>query len=227
MKKIIDVVVDLETLSLRENAAIISIAAVPFIKRRLENGLPASVPYLAKDLEIYAGIAGDGLEPYYEVVNATTCALIGMHFDEKTVDFWKNQPDPAKAELLTENSISIRCAIEGFIKHLTALKVRFDADIRLWSQGSDFDIPILRCAIRMALNEMETPWKHNDVRDARTWILEHVEWFHGDLEKPYSIFPEHPELTKHSTLGDATRTALNIIDINDHLQTMIDKCQNT
>lgn len=70
MKDIVNVVVDVETMSLRPDAAIVSLAAVPFDPECSLEGTPF--------LE----------EGFYEVVNATTCALYGMRFDMDTVSWW-------------------------------------------------------------------------------------------------------------------------------------------
>ena len=65
------IVVDLETLSVRPNACITSIGAVSF---NLEEGI---------------------LEEFFMNVDPTTCKENGLHIDKSTVDWWASQPKEA------------------------------------------------------------------------------------------------------------------------------------
>ncbi len=205
MKKVINISLDIETLSRKEDAAMISIAAIPFDKYSIDE-YPDKCP---KELLGKGGCAS--IEHYYEVINATSCALLGMNFEMETVRFWQKQEDQAKAELLGNNAVTIGYAMDGFVNYLTLIKEKYDVDIHIWAQGIDFDMPIIRNAIRTAIGANEFPWKYNQVRDARTWILENIELLHGELEDPYSVLPKYEgNGVKHSALYDAERTAFNI-----------------
>lgn len=202
-KKFIDVAVDIETLSLAPNAAIISIAAVPFWK--------SPCPDLSMFFAEEEGAKESGSQypflHYYEVVNATSCALMGMDFDSATVDFWYKQSDEAKAELMQREGVSLRMAMDGFVSFLEMLKEKHGADIVLWVQGMSFDIPVIENAIHKTLSLSEMPWRYFNVRDSRTYILEKVRESIGDdafcaLKDPYSALGTIPVGIKHSALGD-------------------------
>lgn len=191
MKEYMDIAVDIETLSCRSDAAIISLAAVPFNKS-------------ADKLEqVYV----DG-KYYYEVVNATTCAMAGMHFDLATVEFWKSQPDEAKQDFYTDHAVSIRESLEGFVDYLEQLKQGRDVELRIWCQGAHFDEPILHNAIRNVLG-IQPPWDYRGVRDARTYILEAVAERHPEEDDPYSLLPKLDGV-KHNALWDARQLAVNV-----------------
>ena len=170
MKKI-NVVVDIETLSLRPDAAIISIAAVPFMldKESLDNndkygytGVPA-FDEMTKDISCPEGYA-----PFYETIDATSCAMAGLAFDMDTVKFWSEMPDEAKSVIMEKPRVSIRQALEDLVAYLENLKAQHKADeLTIWIQGSDFDIPVLKNAMYkvLGLTPETLPWKHRNIRD--------------------------------------------------------------
>lgn len=215
MKKVINIALDIETLSCRETAAIISLAAVPFDKYGEGEDI----------LKFPFGEETVGFESYYEVVNATSCALAGLHFDNDTVKFWHKQTDDAKAELLSQPPLSIREATEGFVNYIERLKKQLNVDVHIWAQGTDFDLPIIRNAIREVLQIKDIPWKHYQVRDARTWILESIELLFGNIEEPYSVIPVNDTWKKHSALSDAKQLAWNVGHVNMMLRSRISNNQ--
>lgn len=195
MKNIVNVAVDIETMSLRPDAAIVSLAAVPF---NPDSGMGVS-PFLEGS--------------FYEVVNATTCALYGMRFDMDTVLWWAGRSDEEKAELLSLTPLGINEVMESFHSYLEGVKEKQDAELHVWAQGSDFDIPILKNAYSLVLPGIEYPWKYGGLRDSRTFILETLGLIYGKEDDPYDRIPSMPdgeEWVRHSALSDARRTAWNI-----------------
>lgn len=216
MKQVINIVVDIETLSLQSDAAIISIAAVPF------NPMVEEVNVF-NVFQVFPQGAVKELEEFYEVVNATSCALQGMHIDMETVKWWEKKSEEAKADLLNRRPMNIGEAMNALHNYLEAIKNVFDADIKVWAQGSDFDFPILKNAYRKTMKDTKLPWSYKMQRDARTYILEKLEKYYGLEEKPYDRIPPMPEKMKwvaHSALSDARRTAWCIAFVNS-------LCQNT
>ena len=209
MKKVVNIALDIETLSRRENAAIISLSAVPFYKYGTGDNI-LKYPFACLDEEY----GKTEIEPFYEVVNATSCALAGMHFEQATVEFWSKQEDQAKAEFMMRPALSIRDVMEGFVNYILAIKEQYDVEVCVWAQGTDFDVPIIRNAIRSVLQIKEVPWGHTQVRCGRTWVLEGVELLHGALEDPYSVLPQDEEWKRHSALSDAMRLANNVANVN-------------
>ena len=228
MKKI-NVVVDIETLSLRPDAAIISIAAVPFMldKESLDNnnkygytGVPA-FDEMTKDISCPEGYA-----PFYETIDATSCAMAGLAFDMDTVKFWSEMPDEAKSAIMEKPRVSIRQALEDLVAYLENLKAQHKADeLIIWVQGSDFDIPVLKNAMYkvLGLTPETLPWKHRTIRDARTFMLESLSLVYPDtpVKELYDKLLHFDKLTKHNSLHDCVWTALNIINEKRRLYGML------
>lgn len=228
MKKI-NVVVDIETLSLRPDAAIISIAAVPFMldKESLDNndkygytGVPA-FDEMTKDISCPEEYA-----PFYETIDATSCAMAGLAFDMETVKFWSEMPDEAKSAIMEKPRVSIRQALEDFVAYLENLKAQHKTDeLIIWIQGSDFDIPVLKNAMYkvLGLTPETLPWRYRNIRDARTFMLESLSLVYPDtpVNELYGKLLPYDELTKHNSLHDCMWTALNIINEKRRLYGML------
>lgn len=84
----IQVMVDLETMSQKSNAAIASIGAVKF-----ENGLI--------------------IDKFYCTVDIKSCKDVGLNIQKETVEWWSKQNPAALAEL-RKNNISIQEALDNF-----------------------------------------------------------------------------------------------------------------
>lgn len=204
-KNVLNVVVDIETASVRSDAAILSIAAVPF---NLEN---LSSPFVEDN-------------SFYCVVNATSCVVAGLHFDEETVKWWSNQNDGIKSSLLCADCLHIGDALRSFANYLEKLRIDFDAELRVWSQGIDFDLPILKYAFKNLCPEINLPWHHKEQRDARTYILTNISRLYGECENPYDKIEPLPNIVSgesHVALYDAHRTAWSVAYVNYLL------CQST
>lgn len=85
----INVMIDLETVSVRSNAAICSIGAVKFT---FEEGI---------------------LDTFYEKVDANTCKQVGLHVDKDTVNWWMTQKKEALLEL-TRDCKPLDTVLESF-----------------------------------------------------------------------------------------------------------------
>ena len=85
----IQVMLDLETMSVRSNAAIASIGAVKF--------------------EVGTGI----IDQFYRTVDLRTCKAVGLHVDPETVEWWNQQNKEARQALLKDN-VSLSQALDDF-----------------------------------------------------------------------------------------------------------------
>lgn len=224
MKQVINIVVDIETLSLQSDAAIVSIAAVPFNPNGQIPKGDEPVEFGVFDVYCRDKDCGNCIITdqgyFYEVVNATSCALHGMHIEMDTVNWWVKKSEEAKADLLNRRPMNIGEAMNALHNYLEGMKNAYDADIKIWAQGSDFDFPILKNAYRKTMKDTKLPWNHKLLRDARTHILETLERIYGLEEKPYDRIPPMPENMKwvaHSALSDARRTAWCIAYVNNLL----------
>lgn len=202
MKQRINIVIDLETASLQSDAAICSIAAQVFDPMALLNN-PHALPFPPE---------GKSPSPQFmAVVNVASCITAGLDVDKATCRWWSERSDEAKASILAP-PVLLASALEELSKWLDLLRSHFDCEVRIWCQGTDFDIPILTNAYRVC--GLPLPWRHTDVRDARTFILEELEMLFGPEEKPYDRIPAmDEEWVTHSALSDARRTAWNIAQV--------------
>lgn len=132
-----DVMIDIETLSTETNALILTISAVKFNMKE------------DKDMETF----------YYRI-NRESCEKLGMHVDENTVKWWKNQKEEARLEAFDEKD---RFGIKFVLLKLTDF-LR-DANC-LWSHSPNFDYVILESAYKKC--RLDVPWKFWQLRDTRT-----------------------------------------------------------
>lgn len=208
MKKVINIGVDLETLSLLPTAAIISIAA--------------------KEFSLDADDSDEHWAQFKVNINATSCAINGYHIEEETCRWWSEREQDAKESVTNGTPQTIQHGLKMFRDWVLDIKASHKADaVHVWMQGTDFDGSILRYAMRKEFPELgrkALPWGHADLRDARTYILEGVRLLHGDLDDPYSAIPkpEHP-FSKHSAMGDVEQMIWNLQYIYQQLKEKADK----
>lgn len=141
---------DLETASTRPDAAILSIAIVPF-------SLDAAEP-------------APEVDHYYEVIDLGSCFLEGDYIDRDTQEWWMRQDPRAKHELLSRQGTLVRTAIREAYNYLCYLAEQYE--LVVWSQGIDFDFPILGHAIKKYVDPKEMPynyWSKMDVRSILKW----------------------------------------------------------
>ena len=202
MKKGVNIAVDIETLSKRSTAAIIGIAAKAFSLG--ENK--------AKEVSVFK-----------YAVDATSCAMLGMDFDNETVEWWSKKPADVKEQF--KYGYSIGTALHELTAFINDIKKLNDADeVIVWCQGTDFDIPILRNAFVLANNdraEKTIPWKFTNVRDSRTFIHEGVRLIDPTAEDPYSIIPENKNWVEHDAMSDCDQLIHNVTWVNDKISELL------
>lgn len=172
MQDEIHVMVDLETWGTAPGCAIRSIGAVQFcpVTGRLGN-------------EFYANISD------------VSCTAAGLKKEPGTVAWW-NKTENAKAnnQLLTD-PMPLRDAVSRFKRFWDDCEGSF-----FWSQGANFDEPILGHAIRAV--SIRPPWKFANARDTRTAY--HMGMSFGKNYNPYAITRDG---TFHNALDDAKHQA--------------------
>ncbi|MGZ8916266.1 MAG: 3'-5' exonuclease [Methylobacter sp.] len=165
-----DLMIDLETLSTRPDAAIISIGAAYF--------------------DIKTGEIGD---TFYMPINLTDTPEFG-HISAETVKWWLKQNEEARNAITdADNYAEIPYALNEFNKFLRP-------GTKLWSNGSSFDLVILRSAY--ARCGYKTPWNYWDERDTRTIvdIASRISGVNAAKSIPFSG-------DKHNALADAIHQA--------------------
>lgn len=194
----INIALDIETLSTRPTAAIISIAAKCFTFSEQQETMPHW--------------------HFLQAVNATTCAMYGLHFDMDTVKWWQQQSDDAKRAHLNFGNIAVTIrdallSLKEYYKSACKLMKSSGQRPLIWCQGTDFDIAILRNAYQTVLGT-DVPWPHADVRDSRTFIHAVAGLLHPEAADPYSLIPKNPDWNPHDAMSDCDQLIWNVRHIS-------------
>lgn len=139
-----DVMLDLETLSTRPNAVILTIGAVKF--------------------DPFGGEVNTDKGLYYRI-NVDEQIAIDRHVMESTVEWWGKQAEEVREEALGETD---RVSLEEFTSGLNRFLVGVE---NIWAQGPVFDIAILENLY--AQLSKPTPWQFWQIRDSRTLFQVH------------------------------------------------------
>ncbi|AQN32313.1 exodeoxyribonuclease VIII [Pseudoalteromonas phage PHS21] len=141
MDNFTDVMIDIETLSTEQDAAIISIAAVYFNPE--------------------TGAIGDD---FYTNVNLQSNINAGRNISASTLLWWMQQEKSAQEQVFSLNhtapklSDSLKLFIEFFKND----------SLKVWGNGATFDMTILESAFKRC--KLTTPWKFWNIRDVRTAV---------------------------------------------------------
>lgn len=130
---------DLETMSLADNGAIVSIGVVEFDETRL------------------------GRE-FYVNVDLQNCLDVGLHQSQSTTDWWAKQEEAARAAWQV-NAQPLLSALTSLNRYLE-LSTGGLASARLWGNGAGFDNVLLKNAYKAL--EVDEPWKYYNNRCYRT-----------------------------------------------------------
>jgi len=136
------VMIDLETLSTRPTAAILSIGAVQF--------------------DPYSGKFG---EKFYTTILTESCKTAGLSINQDTVNWWCGQGESAQKVLHDCMDFQTSPTLSESLSDLS----KFVKDNHLkypWSCGAGFDIPILSNAY--AVTKQQIPWDFWNARCYRT-----------------------------------------------------------
>lgn len=125
------IMIDLETMGLRPDAAIVSIGAVHFDKTTI-------------------------LSEFYTPVSLKSCIDAGLTTDQSTIDWWMKQSVEARMAWQTDDAPSLYDALSNYTAWLR--KIGTDKEICPWGNGSDFD-NVLMVSAHRALH-VEPYWKY-------------------------------------------------------------------
>ena len=137
-----EVMIDIETLSTRPNAVILTIGAIKFDRKGP-----------LKKLE--------EMDQFYVRISKESCELSGMIIDEGTVQWWSRQDKEIQYEAL-ENPVDRLEIKDALVK----LKEWIGHSTLIWGNGSDFDCTILTEAYKLC--NLKPPWSFWNTRDVRT-----------------------------------------------------------
>jgi hypothetical protein len=137
-----NVMIDTETLGQRAGCVVLSIGAVAF--------------------DPDAGTMGPG---FYLVVNTASCKQRGLYVDASTEHWWRGQSPEARKVL--QEAAESKVGLGGALQELTKYLAQFNRNrLCMWSQGADFDLPII--AHCYAVMDMPLPWNFWNNRCHRT-----------------------------------------------------------
>ena len=138
-----DIMLDLETLSTKPDATVLTFGACKFN------------PYRQEDID--KGI--------YFRINVDEQITLGRDVDDSTVEWWGKQAEDVREEALGDGD---RITLEQFTKELN----RFIVGAKnIWAQGPVFDIVILENLYRQL--GLPCPWQFWQIRDSRTLLSTH------------------------------------------------------
>ena len=132
---------DIETLSTKPNALILTIGAIKFNRNQD-----------IKNIE--------ELETFYVRIDKNSCKNLNMDISKETLDWWHSQSEEYKYEaLLNKDRVNIDIGLKNLSKFIGNTKY-------IWSNSPNFDCVILEYAYRVC--NLEIPWKFYNLRDTRT-----------------------------------------------------------
>lgn len=140
-KPILDIMVDLETASTKENATILSWAMVPFDRE-------------GKKCE---------LDNFYKLVNMTSCFMAGMDIDKGTQQWWQAQSPVVRAAVMKTEGESIISVTRSAYCWLSVLAEKYD--LYMWCMGIDSHLPKIEWCFRQFVEKSptDTDFPYNDL----------------------------------------------------------------
>ncbi|NJN63731.1 MAG: 3'-5' exoribonuclease [Acidobacteria bacterium] len=159
------IAIDLETLSTRPNAAVVSIGWAVFDKA----GITAQCAYILRDWDFYR-----------------------RHVDANTVAWWMRQSDEARAfSFQSEKPVGSDRVVVMTVTALDLLcQEIMEHEVEyVWSSPSSFDLPILSSLY--ADSYIKCPWNRRQERDGRTLRALAAQTI-GDAAKIESEVEHHP-----------------------------------
>lgn len=194
-ENILDVMIDLETVGIRATSGILSIGAVAFTSRWVDEKF-------AKEL--------NSLErTFYKKIDPEAFFTEGTNFttDESTMLWW-NKPEnaEAKAEAFSGTTPTLQ-VLREFKDWISKLHFEYrPAKLRVWGRGANFDISILQHAYDVFM--LAAPWKYQHVMCHRTYMETHS-WVFKALSVKEAL--QEIQGMKHHALHDAIYQARQVI----------------
>jgi len=132
-----DIMIDIETLGNKGTSAVATIGAVEF----------------------GAGFVTENT--FYTRIDWIDALKYGT-MDASSMKWWMNQNDEARAEMTKDGAISLKKGL----RQLADWMPKPIDEVRVWGNGSVFDIAILNYAFNQV--QVKLPWHFRNVRDVRT-----------------------------------------------------------
>ena len=210
-----DVTLDLETCALCPTAAVMSIGAVAWDRDQVdtpfyEEGNMNNADYL-----------------YLRHVDLRSQFVNGFTFDQDTANWWASRSKEAKSAVTAPDiqpCDSVKNVVVDFFQWIK--EIANGGEICLWSQGSDFDIAILRNICQKFQIDILVSYKN--FRDHRTFFLEGARIILDAALQPYDpsrayslVEPYEGDGVAHDPIFDCKRSIYSTWQMMKHL-----KCLN-
>ena len=211
----IDITFDLETCALCPTAAVMSIGAVAWDRNQVdtpfyEEGSMNNADYL-----------------YLRHIDLRSQFVNGFTFDQDTANWWASRSKEAKLAVTAPDiqpCDSVKNVVVDFFQWIK--EIANGDEICLWSQGSDFDIAILRNICQKF--QIDIPISYKNFRDHRTFFLEGARIILDAALQPYDpsrayslVEPYEGEGVTHDPIFDCKRSIYSTWQMMKHL-----KCLN-
>lgn len=167
--------IDLETMGLRPNAAIVAIGAVFFDQSNL-------------------------YEEFYRAIRLDSCTALGLTTDQSTVDWWVKQDPIIRAAWDNDQAVPLLDALSDFTKFVcdhSNAKI-----LRPWGNGADFDLVLMKSAYDAFA--ADPPWQFYNQRCFRTMKsvfpapkVPRTEAHHALADAKYQVQTLHTVLKTH------------------------------
>lgn len=210
-----DVTLDLETCALCPTAAVMSIGAVAWDRNQVDT------PFYEE------GNINNADYLYLRHIDLRSQFVNGFTFDQDTANWWSSRSKEAKAAVTAPDSQPCDSIENVVVDFFQWIKEIADGDeICLWSQGSDFDIAILRHICQTF--QIDLPVSYKNFRDHRTFYLEGARIILDAALQPYDpsrayslVEPYEGEGVAHDPIYDCKRSIYSTWQMMKHL-----KCLN-
>ncbi len=219
--KALDITFDLETCALCPNTAVMSVGAVAWQR----DGK------IAPFLEDMIGKNAKSRFCFLQHVDLRSSFLDGFTFDQATADWWSRQDSGAKGALLANDPtplLYIDEVVHNLFVWMAGTKKELGvSEVYLWSQGSDFDIAILRNICYKYGIDIPVPYQN--FRDHRTFFMEgarlicDVAGTDFDPKKAYDLVESYDQVesgSTHDPIYDCKRSIFATWQMMQHLHSL-------
>lgn len=172
----ISCMIDIETLGDRQDACILSVAAIVFDRHSVD-------VHYADSTHVMNSFVSSG-SPFYQVVQPQ----LDRHADPNTVLWWLEQSDEARSEITKKEKAPLGDVLNALGLFYSQWKCE-----EVWSHGLSFDLIILNHAYQQY--GIKRPWHYRDMRDTRT-VFSLL-----SKEQQEQCWPDNPK--KHNPVYDA------------------------
>lgn len=148
-----NIMLDLETMGIGSNAAIVAIGACAF-------DLPARRQSPNVDPRLF--------HQFYCRVSLASSMRAGMQVDASTILWWMQQSDAARKSTFEGAEIDLVGACFQFADFVSRVSLHLEGNVAIWGNGATFDNVVIRSAFKAV--HVAEPWSFRNDKCYRTVI---------------------------------------------------------